>query len=117
MSDTPVRKSKFSPKVVTANDLRLGDVIYLTADDRWSRDHHEAELLTDPERAEARMAFAATQGLLIVGPYLADAKAGAEGPEPTHFREEFRTRGPSNYFHGKQADPALAGTSQTEATN
>jgi len=24
-------------------------------------------------------------------------------PEPVHFREVFRTRGPSNYFHGKQA--------------
>ena len=32
------------------------------------------------------------------------AKAGENGPEPTHFREEFRTRGPSNYAHGKQAD-------------
>jgi hypothetical protein len=29
---------------------------------------------------------------------------GANGPEPTHFREAFRTRGPSNYAHGKQAD-------------
>ena len=35
---------------------------------------------------------------------LADARPGARGPEPTHFREAFRTRGPSNYAHGKQAD-------------
>ena len=35
---------------------------------------------------------------------LADAKAGPNGPEPTHFREVFRTRGPSNYFLGKQAE-------------
>ncbi len=39
----------------------------------------------------------------LVGAYLADAKAGPNGPEPTHFREAFRTRGPSNYAHGKQA--------------
>ncbi len=32
----------------------------------------------------------------VVGAYLADAKAGPNGPEPTHFREAFRTRGPSN---------------------
>ena len=38
--------------------------------------------------------------------YLADAKSGPNGPEPTHFREEFRTRGHSNYHHGKQADLA-----------
>ncbi|MFT4150472.1 MAG: DUF2849 domain-containing protein [Paracoccaceae bacterium] len=104
MSDTPVRKGKFTPKVVTANDLREGDVIYLTADDRWSRVHEEAELIEDAERAEARLAFAAAQKLSVVGAYLADAKAGPHGPVPTHFREEFRTRGPSNYFHGKQAD-------------
>jgi hypothetical protein len=24
------------------------------------------------------------------------------GPQPVHFREEFRRTGPSNYFHGKQ---------------
>jgi len=27
---------------------------------------------------------------------------GDHGPEPIHFREAFRTRGPSNYAHGKQ---------------
>lgn len=32
----------FTPKVVTANALIEGDVVYLTADDRWSRQHHEA---------------------------------------------------------------------------
>ena len=26
-------------------------------------------------------------------------------PEGGHFRETFRTRGPSNYPHGKQAEP------------
>ena len=40
----------------------------------------------------------------MVGAYLADARAGEEGPEPTHFREAFRTRGPSNYAHGKQVE-------------
>jgi len=37
----------YSPKIVTANDLRIGDVVYLTADDHWSRAHHEAELIED----------------------------------------------------------------------
>jgi hypothetical protein len=53
---------------------------------------------------------ASAQKLLVVGAYLADAKAGPNGPEPVHFREAFRTRGPSNYDHGKQADfPAFPG--------
>jgi hypothetical protein len=96
----------FTPKVVTANDLRLGDVIYLTADDTWTRDHTHAELIDDEAHAQMRLLFAAAQKLTIVGAYLADAKAGPNGPEPVHFREVFRTKGPSNYSHGKQADLA-----------
>ncbi len=99
--------SRFTPKVITANRLREGDVVYFTADDRWTPFHHEAEFLEDEAHAQLRLQDAAAQKLVIVGAYLADAKAGANGPEPTHFREAFRTRGPSNYNHGKQADHAL----------
>ncbi len=95
---------RFTPKVVTANRLREGDVVYLTADDRWTLVHNEAELIEDEAHAQLRLLLANSQGRLIVGAYLADAKPGPNGPEPTHFREEFRTRGPSNYHHGKQAD-------------
>jgi hypothetical protein len=97
---------RFTPKVVTANLLREGDVVYLTADDLWSPHHHEAELIEDEAHAQMRLLHATAQKLLVVGAYLADAKPGPQGPEPTHFREEFRTRGPSNYNHGKQADLA-----------
>jgi hypothetical protein len=97
---------RFTPKIVTANRLREGDVVYLTADDRWSAFHHEAELIEDEAHAQMRLLHAAAQKLTVVGAYLADAKPGPNGPEPTHFREEFRTRGPSNYHHGKQADLA-----------
>ena len=96
--------SRFTPKVVTASDLRLGDVVYLTADDRWSRYHHEAELIEDEAHSQMRLLHAAAQRQIVVGAYLADAKQGPKGPEPMHFREEFRTRGPSNYPHGKQTD-------------
>ncbi len=94
----------FTPKVVTANRLREGDVVYLTAADTWTPFHHEAELIEDEAHAQMRLLHAAAQKLQVVGAYLADAKAGPNGPEPTHFREQFRTRGPSNYSHGKQAD-------------
>jgi hypothetical protein len=93
---------QFTPKVVTANALLEGDVIYLTADDRWTRNHHEAELIEDEAHAQLRLLKAESQKQVVVGPYLADAKAGPDGPEPIHFREVFRTRGPSNYAHGKQ---------------
>ena len=94
--------SRFTPKVVTANDLVEGDVIYLTTANTWTRHHHEAELIEDEAHAQLRLLHAAAQKLYVVGAYLADAKAGPNGPEPVHFREAFRTRGPSNYFHGKQ---------------
>ncbi|MBT9382468.1 DUF2849 domain-containing protein [Pseudooceanicola sp. CBS1P-1] len=94
----------FTPKVVTANALLEGDVVYFTAADTWTRQLAEAELLHDAETAEARLAVAAQQQDQIVGAYLTDMKDGDAGPEPTHFREEFRRTGPSNYFHGKQAE-------------
>jgi hypothetical protein len=92
----------FAPKVVTANALIEGDVIYLTADDRWSRHLSEAEVLTDEAHADLRLIDALARSDEAVGAYLADVRPGTGGPEPAHFREAFRGRGPSNYFHGKQ---------------
>jgi hypothetical protein len=94
--------SHFTPKVLTGNDLLLGDVIYLTETDSWSRDLLLAQLITDPDQAARKLAYAKTQTHKIVGPYLADMQAAPQGPMPMHFREGFRTRGPSNYRHGKQ---------------
>ena len=94
----------FTPKVVTANRLRAGDCVWLTEDDRWSPDMAEAELIEDEAVAQDRLLFALSSGDEVVGAYLADAKAGPSGPEPTHFREAFRSRGPSNRPHGKQAE-------------
>ncbi|MBF9032033.1 DUF2849 domain-containing protein [Rhodobacterales bacterium HKCCE3408] len=92
----------FTPKVVTANALLEGDVVYLKADDGWTRRIEEAELIEDEAIADIRLLDAQRRGSEVVGAYLADAKAGPNGPEPVHFREAFRTRGPSNYNHGKQ---------------
>ncbi|MTJ05322.1 MAG: DUF2849 domain-containing protein [Sediminimonas qiaohouensis] len=94
----------FTPKVVTANALVEGDVIYLTADDRWTRALHEAELIEDEAHAQVRLLDAERQTGEVVGAYLADVRAGPNGPEPVHFREAFRARGPSNYPHGKQTE-------------
>jgi len=37
----------FIDKVVTANDLREGDVVYLTETNNWTRHLSEAEVLQD----------------------------------------------------------------------
>ncbi|MBA85424.1 DUF2849 domain-containing protein [Thalassobius sp. S69A] len=94
----------FTPKVVTANALLEGDVVYFTQADSWTRHMSEAELLDDEAHAQLRLLEAERQQDQIVGAYLADVTAGDTGPEPTHFREDFRRTGPSNYFHGKQAE-------------
>ena len=96
----------FTPKVVTANALIEGDVIYQTATDTWSRSLAEAEILRDEARAAQRLSYAEQQAGTVVGAYLAEVRIAADGPHPVHFREDFRATGPSNYQHGKQEAPA-----------
>ena len=93
----------FTPKVLTANDLLEGDAIFRRGPGHWIRNHRKAEMFTSPEAAQAAL-DAALLDTTVVGPYLADVCWGDAGPEPVHFREAFRTRGPSNYAHGKQAE-------------
>ena len=94
----------FTPKVVTANALLEGDVVYLTADDVWARDLAEAEVIEDAAHGDLRLLHGASQADVVVGVYLMDVALEDGVPQPTHFREEFRTKGPSNYNHGKQAE-------------
>ena len=95
---------RFTPKVVTANALLEGDAVWLTEADTWTRDIREAEFITDEAHADLRLLEAQARSGEIAGAYLADVKMGENGPEPVHFREDFRTRGPSNYAHGKQVE-------------
>lgn len=96
-----------TPAVITANDLRMGHCVWML-DGGWTADPAKAELFEDGPRAELALLDAEAQGHIVVGAYLAEAKRGQNGPEATHFREEFRRRGPSNYFHGKQAETVTA---------
>ncbi|MEP1521645.1 DUF2849 domain-containing protein [Ascidiaceihabitans sp.] len=91
----------FTPKIVTANDLLKGDVIYQTLNG-WSRDLKDAEVLTDEAHADLRLIEGSQQVNSVVGVYLADTEVVDGVPTTTHFREAFRAKGPSNYNHGKQ---------------
>ncbi len=88
-------RRKFTPSVLTANDLREGHVVYMAGDGAWVRDIAQAGYLDDPVIAEMWLNLAQAQGDRVVGPYLAAAILGPDGPQPTHFREEFRRDGPS----------------------
>ena len=96
MSVTPISK------VVTANDLRSGEVIYLRLPHDWTPELNKASVITDNDLAQAGLAFAQGQANVIVGAYLSDVVAEADGPKASHFRDTFRSTGPSNYRHGKQ---------------
>jgi hypothetical protein len=95
----------FIPQIATGNDLLEGDVVYFTAQGSWSRDHGDAAVAASAEAGEALLARASAFPNQVVGVYLADCAEGPDGrPVPVHFREAFRTRGPSNHpDHGKQA--------------
>lgn len=98
---------KFTPKVLTANELLSGDVIYWDENGDWAGRFEDALYLDTEKLAFHVLRLAQKQGVEIVGPYLADAQLGMDDkPVPAHFREAFRTTGPSNYHHGKQAESA-----------
>ena len=101
------------PGVITANDLREGHNVWM-CDDGWTADPARATVFEDEAIADLALLEAVGQSHLVVGPYLVEAKRGPNGPEPTHFREAFRQRGPSNYFHGIQT---LKQAKQPEASN
>ena len=95
------------PKAVTANRLRDGVVVYLTADDRWAETPDRADWRED-ETAQQRLldraqAFA---GTVVVAPYLFAVEPQADGtPRPSHMKEVMRAKGPSvRPDLGKQAE-------------
>lgn len=97
---------KFQPQMATANDLLEGDVVYFTAAGGWSRHIGDAVMALNAEAAAELLKKAEAFQNQVVGAYLTDVTVDARGrAAPAHFREEFRTRGPSNYpQHGRQAE-------------
>jgi hypothetical protein len=84
----------FMPKIVSANALLEGDVVYLDGGGGWTRRLANAAIARDEDAARALLA-AADQPAAVVGPYLTDVAIEPDGPRPTHFREVYRSRGPS----------------------
>ncbi|WP_298862626.1 DUF2849 domain-containing protein [uncultured Sulfitobacter sp.] len=91
----------FKPSVITANDLLVGDVVYLDGL-TWVRDLAQAEVLTDEADAEIRLLEASARTAEVVGVYLIPVETAKGTTQTIHFREAFRATGPSNYSHGKQ---------------
>lgn len=93
-------------KALTASDLRIGDVVYWTAQGTWSRDINDAQLMDD-EFAAAALAEAKKHETEVVNAYLIVMKAPAEVAAREAVRENIRAAGPTTHLHhGKQAESA-----------
>ena len=80
-------------KVITANRLTDGRVIYRTADGQWSPNLAEAQPLEE-SAAETALALAEGEFGIAVGPYLIDYADG--GPAGQKWRREnIRLAGPT----------------------
>ena len=87
--------------VITANDFHSGAVVFWDGA-AWVLRLRDACVFERAEDAEAMLSqFRPDQ---VVGAYVIDVVADAGQLQPKHTREAIRARGPSNYFHGKQAE-------------
>ena len=85
-----------APRIISANDLFVGDVVYLDHAGGWTRRIEEAAVAKTEDDANALEALA-RQPLLVVGPYLLTVTLDDAGvPKPSHYREKIRDRGPTN---------------------
>lgn len=90
-------------KMLTASDLRVGDVVYWTKEGTWSRDIGDAQLMDD-EFAEAALAQARKNETAIVNAYLVAMEDVGRPAAREAVRENIRARGPTTEPHlGKQA--------------
>jgi hypothetical protein len=84
----------FKQKMISANDLLEGGVVYLTEQGGWTRLITEAAIAGDEAAAEALLARANQPGK-VVGAYLFDVTLNNGEVQPDHFRERFRETGPT----------------------
>ncbi|MBY0612201.1 MAG: DUF2849 domain-containing protein [Beijerinckiaceae bacterium] len=93
-------------QILISNDLLSGETLFM-GQDGWVSDHRRARTAASPEDIAALevLGKAEMKANKVVDAYLVDVVIGQDGsPEPTHYRERVRTKGPSNRPDlGKQA--------------
>lgn len=90
-------KLNSQPQLVTANDLKTGDVVYLTRSAGWSRHIADASIVPNTEAGATLLAVAEAQARqnIVVAPYLVPLDADVHPPRPVQFRERIRAQGPT----------------------
>lgn len=95
-----------SEKVLTANHLLSGEVVFLAEGELWTPDINEALVAesADDEAWFAQAGGRAVAAQTVVEPYLIDVDRRAGAVVPVRYREKLRSRGPSVRLDlGKQA--------------
>ncbi len=90
-------KQKFETRVMTANMLVGGNVVYLVASGNWDEDIAGARLIENDDELR-RLNNVAQEALvkgIIVGPYTIPIAIGSPGPNPLSKREQIRANGPT----------------------
>ena len=81
-------------KVLTANDLAGGQVVFLS-ETGWSDRYADAWIFEDAAAADAALDAARAATLTLADPYLIDVAAVDGLPVPTSYRERIRALGPT----------------------
>ena len=100
-----------SQKIITANNLGDGLVVFLTASGGWSTAIEKARIIGTGE-LEAALAYAQAQhdARIVVEPYEIDVELAEGMPIPLRLRERIRAaRGPT-VAYGEAERTALAAT-------
>jgi hypothetical protein len=84
-------------KVVTANRLRDGAVVFLTESGDWSLAIDDGAVARDDARAAALLEIGAEAAAaqIVVAPYLVEVEADGRAIVPLSWRERIRAFGPS----------------------
>jgi len=108
------------PKIVSANRLSDGIVVYLAAGASWQAALDDARLFTDETEAKAGLAAARDDARrnLVVDPFLVEVESGTDALRPVTLRNAIRADGPTiDYLHRAGLDPLLPADRSGPARN
>ncbi len=98
---------QFLPKILIANNLLSGEVVFM-GDENWIPTHCKAQIAYSEEQQTAlnERGLKSMAQNEVVDAYLIDVEIDSHNiPQPTHYRELMRTKGPSIRLDlGKQAE-------------
>ncbi|WP_020176409.1 DUF2849 domain-containing protein [Methyloferula stellata] len=91
-------------KIISANRLQDGIVVYAVAEGSWTADIDQAKRFTSEAEIEAGLKQAKTDEKrnLIVDPFAVDVEAEAKGLEALTLRNAIRAKGPTIDYRPSQ---------------